>query len=132
MTLTLPSSTCVPSVVVDSDADDLVYPRDPDCSRCGELRCNGSYSGGCRCARCRARHAQRVRLWRARRFALRVERSGRPYAPGVSEHGTRVAYSDWGCRCDECTTAHARRQLELRHRRVRRRAPETGPPEVTS
>lgn len=53
-----------------------------------------AYRKGCRCPRCRAANADRVRRNRAARLA----------DPSRLTHGTRSAY-EAGCRCEDCTWA---------------------------
>jgi len=60
----------------------------------------------CRCERCRAWQAERIRVWRERQSFTLVN-GVRVSARG--SHGDAHTYINYGCRCDPCTKAHAAR-----------------------
>lgn len=80
-----------------------------------------SYSRGCRCEVCRAKHAARLRGQRDTRKAERVLVDGRLVAVHAPRHGLPDTYNNWFCRCEECTKAwaktHARQDAARRERR---------------
>lgn len=66
---------------------------------------------GCRCATCRAGHAQRQREARHRR-------SQNPQTADRAGHGKDATYGNYGCRCAACTRAHTDVMRKRRERRA--------------
>lgn len=66
---------------------------------------------GCRCATCRAGHAERM-------HDARQRRQRDPRTADRAGHGKDTTYGNYGCRCDRCTQAHTEATRERRERRA--------------
>lgn len=62
----------------------------------------------CRCLLCKVAHASAQQSFRDKRYAGRVEVSGRLVHPDAP-HGTTGGYHNYGCRCADCSSAVRRR-----------------------
>lgn len=61
----------------------------------------------CHCEECTRAHADAQQSFRQKRYASRVERSGR-LVHLDAPHGTKGGYTNYGCRCVECSRAMKR------------------------